>query len=650
MIHSLLNRQLKRIGADKENLPPLEKWQDFLQRINRTYIESDQERYLLERSLMISSEEMQETYAQLQKSETRYALAAQGANDGLWDWDLVREDIYYSERWMEILGIVPAKDCVPARTCWFDLIHPEEREAVIAELEAHLEGRIEHFENEHRILHRDGEYRWVLIRGQAVRNENGEAIRIAGSLSDITKRKKAEEKLAFDAIHDNLTGLPNRKNLMLRLERSIERKRFSPKYSFAVLFIDLDRFKTVNDTLGHYAGDELLQKITEKLCLAVRPSDMVARLGGDEFIVLADNVKHLSQVTSIAERILAELQKPIKIAGQDIYSSASIGIVLNSTEHNTPDEIVRDADLAMYRAKVKGKARFEIFDIKMHAGEISALQLEIDLRRAIRNKEFLLYYQPIIALGTENIAGFEVLIRWNHPTRGLVPPNDFIPIAEETGLILPIGNWVLRESCRQMSEWRRKFAASQNLMISINLSARQLEQVDLIEQIKGILEETELNPRCLKLEITESVVMNNAEQAVKTLGDLRKMGIRVSIDDFGTGYSSLSYLHRFPIDTLKIDRSFVNRIGENGESSEIVQTIIKLASNLGMEVVAEGIETAEQLGFLRDMNCGYGQGYYYSRPVDNLSATEMVENLKPDDVEKPLPPTFDLSSFEKAVH
>ncbi len=650
MIHSLLNRQLKKIGADKNIMPSIEKWEDFLQRINRTYIESDQERYLLERSLMISSEEMQETHARLQKSEMRYALAAQGANDGLWDWDLVKEDIYYSQRWMDILGIVPEEGCVPSRNCWFDLIHPEEREAVIAEFEAHLEGRIAHFGNEHRVLHRDGEYRWVLIRGQAVKDENGQAIRIAGSLSDITDRKKAEEQLAYDAIHDNLTGLPNRKNLMLRLERALKRKRLTPTYNFAVLFIDLDRFKTVNDTLGHHAGDELLQNITEKLCAVVRPNDMVARLGGDEFIVLIDNARDIKQVTTISERILTELQKPVHIAGQDIYSSASIGIVLNSTEDNTPDEIVRDADLAMYRAKVKGKARYEIFDIQMHSGALSALQLEIDLRRAIKNKEFLLYYQPIIEVGTENIAGFEVLIRWNHPTQGIVLPNDFIPLAEETGLILPIGGWVLRESCRQMSEWRKAYPAAQNLIVSINLSARQLEQIDLIEQINDILEETGLNPRSIKLEITESVVMNNAEQSVKTMCELRKMGIRVSIDDFGTGYSSLSYLHRFPIDTLKIDRSFVMRIGDGGESSEIVQTIIKLASNLGMDVVAEGVETFEQLDFLRNINCGFVQGYYYSRPVDNLSATEMVENLKEGDFHQSIAPIFQVNLPEKTVH
>lgn len=627
MIHPLLNRQLKRVKLDKDNPPSLEAWHDFLQRINRTYIESDQERYLLERSLSISSEEMQATYEQLRRSETRYALAAKGANDGLWDWDLLNEDIYYSQRWMEILGIEPTPSCVPTRNCWFDLIHPEERVAVVNELEDHLQGKIPYFENEHRILHKSGEYRWVLIRGQAVRDEHGRAIRIAGSMTDVTKRKMAEEKLAYDAIHDNLTGLPNRKNLMLRLERSIERKRRMSSYSFAVLFIDLDRFKAVNDTLGHHAGDELLQCITERLCGVVRPNDMVARLGGDEFIVMVDNVRGLDQVTTIAERVLAELQKPINIMGQDIYTSASIGIVLNSTEHTTPDEIVRDADLAMYRAKVKGKSRYEIFDIQMHSGALSQLQLEIDLRRAIKNEEFALFYQPIVALGSEDIAGFEVLIRWNHPERGLVSPLDFIPIAEETGLILPIGDWVMREACKQMGEWQRQFPAARNLIVSINLSARQLEQVALTAKIKECLDDAGIQPQALKLEITESVVMKNAEQSVKTISELRDMGVRVSIDDFGTGYSSLSYLHRFPIDTLKIDRSFVNRIGDD-ESSEIVQTIINLASNLGMEVVAEGVETEEQLDFLRNIKCDYGQGFYYSKPVDHDSATSIVEGLE----------------------
>lgn len=650
MFHSLLNRQLKKIGANKDLLPSTEKWQDFLERITRAYTDADHERYLLERSLNISSQEMQEVYEKLRKSEARYALAAQGANDGLWDWDLANEQYYYSQRWMEILGITPNTDVIPSKDCWFKRIHPEEKEIVIAELEAHLAGNIEHFQNEHRVMDEKGQYRWVLIRGQAVRNDEGKAIRIAGSLTDITKRKNFEEKLAYDAIHDILTGLPNRKYLMERLSRSVERLKFADSYSFAVMFIDLDRFKTINDTLGHQAGDELLQKITKRLALAVRPSDMVARFGGDEFVVLIEQVKNVRQVTSVAERILFELQRPIKVLDQDIYSSASIGIAVSTPEHKSPDELMREADLAMYRAKVKGKARYEIFDTELHSNAVSLLQLEIDLRRAIEHKEFLLYYQPIVSLGSDNITGFEVLIRWNHPMRGMVPPLDFIPIAEETGLILPIGKWVTQEACRQMSEWQKQFPSAKNLVVSVNLSSRQLEQEDLLQQISEILEETGLNPSCLKLEITETVIMNNVEQAVKTVTELRKLGIRVSIDDFGTGYSSLSYLHRFPIDTLKVDRSFINRIGTESESSEIVQTIINLAANLGMDVIAEGIETLEQKQFLERNNCGFGQGYLYSRPVDTLSAKEMIEQIKESEIDYKIPPSLEINLTDKSVH
>ena len=628
MLHSLLNRQLKKCELRESEYPEKEQWQDFLERINRTYTESDQERYLLERSLMISSREMQEVYEQLQESETRYALAAKGANDGLWDWDLVTGDVYYSPRWMEILGIESDDKLLPCKNCWLERIHPDDRDTVSTELEAHLKCETTSFRNEHRIKHTDGTYRWVLIRGMAVSDNGGKAVRIAGSMSDITERKSAEEKLAHDAVHDALTGLPNRKKLMERLARSIKRIKHNSNYGFAVLFIDLDRFKTINDSLGHQAGDELLLIITEKLGELVRPSDMVARLGGDEFVIVLENVRSKEKVSQIAERILTCLQKPNEISGQQIYSSASIGVVLASPAYDQPDDLVRDADIAMYRSKVKGKGRFEIYDSKMRSSAVSLLQMEMDLRRAIDRDEFTLNYQPIVSLDSEKIVGFEALIRWHHPTLGNIPPDDFIPVAEETGLILPIGNWVLREACSQMQQWRENYSLANSLIVNVNLSARQLEQKDLVKQIARILKDTKLDPACLKLEITESVIMKNAEETITKVRKLREMGVLLSIDDFGTGYSSLSYLHRFPIDTLKVDRSFVNLIGAEGEHSEIIQTIITLAFNLGMDVVAEGVETAEQLEFLRHVNCSYGQGYFYSRPVTNLLAAEMIEELK----------------------
>ena len=649
MVHTLLKRQLKKSGLDENALP--EQWQIFLERVSRTYNDSDQERYLMERSLTISSTEMQELYEQLRASETRYALAAEGANDGLWDWDLTApENVYYSPRWCEIMGVAADHSRLLDKQCWLEKIHPEDYKNVSMELDAHLQGKTKHFQNEHRVLHNGGEYRWVLIRGLAVRDGKGKACRIAGSLTDITDRKHFEEKLAHDAFHDALTGLPNRKRLLQRIERSMLRAGRSANNNFAVLFIDLDRFKTINDSLGHQAGDELLLKTADKLLNLIRPSDMVARLGGDEFVVLIENVKEPKRANRIAERILRDLQKPTKINGQKIHVGASIGIAFSSANYDKPEDLIRDADLAMYRAKVKGKGRYETFDSKLRSGAVSLLQTEIDLRRAIERGEFILNYQPIVSLNSDDIVGFESLIRWNHPTRGLVAPDNFISVAEETGLILPIGKWVIRESCRQMREWQKEFTAAHSMIINVNLSARQLESKDLVEQIEVILQETGLNPNCLKLEITESAIMNNAEEAVATVVALRKMGVRVSIDDFGTGYSSLSYLHRFPINTLKIDRSFVSRIGNADEHAEIIRTIITLAFNLGIDVVAEGVENIEQLDFLRQMNCNFGQGFYYSRPVNGLSAAEMIKKIKQTDYITADALICEISLVEEVVH
>ena len=626
-MHSLLKRQLKEYGADENVMPKKGDWRRFLESVDRSYTESDKDRYLMERSLMISSQEMQEVYEQLRESETRYALAAQGANDGLWDWDLDSSEMYYSPRWLEILGIEREALKSLSKSCWLERVHPDDRPTVEEDLDAHIAGHSSHFHSEHRVMHSDGSYRWVLIRGLAVRDSSGKAYRIAGSLTDVTERKIVEEKLAHDAFHDALTGMPNRKLLMARLEKSLALMKMDPNYSFAVLFVDVDRFKTINDSMGHQAGDQLLLKMSEILKSMTRSNDLIARLGGDEFIVLFEDIKDRQQITKIADRLLLQLQKPVRVVGKQIYTSVSIGIAFGSTDYDHGDDLVRDADLAMYRAKLNGKGRYEMFDFNMRSGVVSSMQLEMDLRRAHDQKEFILHYQPIVSLINEEIIGFEALVRWNHPTRGMVPPNEFIPVAEDTGLILPIGQWILKEACQQMREWQEKYPLSNLLTMSVNLSARQLEQPSLSEQIAEILKDARLDPKLLRLEITESVIMHNAEQAVTTVKQLRDMGVRVSIDDFGTGYSSLGYLHRFPVDTLKVDRSFINRIGNDGENAEIVQTIIDLASNLDMEVIAEGVETIEQLDFLRRINCKYGQGYYYSRPLDSKSAAEVLRGL-----------------------
>lgn len=433
--------------------------------------------------------------------------------------------------------------------------------------------------------------------------------------------QESKEHFRHAAFHDALTGLPNRALLADHLKLAIERAKRREDHLFAVLFLDLDRFKNINDSLGHTIGDQLLIAIARRVEGCLRPMDTVARLGGDEFAILLDGLEDFSHAIHVAERVQDELMQPFNLKGHEVYTTASIGIALSTTGYDHPENILRDADIAMYRAKDNGKARYELFDTVMHTRAVALLKLENDLRRAIERQEFRVFYQPIISLQTDQIAGFEALVRWEHPERGFVSPDEFIPLSEETGLIMEIGHFVLRESCRQMREWQKSL--QRPLMLSVNLSGKQFIQPNLIGQIKGILDETDFDPRWLRLEITESVVMENAEAATSMLLQLRELGAHLSIDDFGTGYSSLSYLHRFPVTTLKIDRSFIGRMGEGDENSEIVRTIMTLANNLGMEVVAEGVETEEQLAQLRTLKCEYGQGYLFSRPV-NAEAAEML--------------------------
>ncbi len=436
--------------------------------------------------------------------------------------------------------------------------------------------------------------------------------------------EESREHFRRAAFHDALTGLPNRALLTDQLREAIRRTVEQDEYRYAVLFLDMDRFKNINDSLGHVAGDRFLVMIARRLERCVRPGDMVARLGGDEFAILLNDLGDFHDAVRVAERVQKELTRPFNLNGHDVYTTASIGITLSTIGYEHPENILRDADTAMYRAKENGKARHEVFDTVMHARAVALLQLESDLRRAVERGELRVYYQPIVNIETERIAGFEALARWQHPERGLVSPAEFIPVAEDTGLIVEIGQWVLEESCRQMREWQKLSPVFRPLTVSVNLSSKQFAQPDLIDRIKRTLQETDLDPRCLKLEITESVVMKSAETASSMLKQLRALGVHVGIDDFGTGYSSLSYLHRFPVNTLKIDRYFIGKMGTGDENSEIVRTIITLASNLGMEVVAEGIETAEQLAQLRALKCEYGQGFFFSRPLDGKKAEALL--------------------------
>jgi diguanylate cyclase (GGDEF)-like protein/PAS domain S-box-containing protein len=503
-----------------------------------------------------------------------------------------------------------------------------------------LDGKFSNYQMELRYRHKHGEIIWILLSVTMIRDSLTESANLIFQIQDITDRKRAEERLLHEAFHDVLTGLPNRALFMDHLKLSVERGKRRDDRLFAVLFLDLDRFKIINDSLGHMVGDQLLVGIARRLEICLRPGDTVARLGGDEFTVLLEDLTSVTEAIEVADRLQKALALPFNLNGHEVFTTVSIGIALSTTGYERSEEVLRDADTAMYRAKMLGKARHEVFDKTMHALAVNLLQMETDLRRAIERKEFILHYQPIVALETGEIRGFEALIRWQHPERGFISPGEFIPIAEETGLIIPIGQWVLEEACRQIRVWQEQSPQYPPLQISVNLSSKQFNNSNLIEQIRRVLREIELDPHSLKLEITESMVMENVEAAIEMLQQLQKLGIELSIDDFGTGYSSLSYLHRFPISTLKIDRSFVSRMNDQSENAEIVRTIVMLARNLKMNVVAEGVETQDQLAQLAMLECDYGQGYYFSKPLDVESAARLLSDRHTYVVTLPSPDTL----------
>ncbi len=557
-------------------------------------------------------------------SEKRYALAAAGSNDGLWDWDLESGQIHLSARWKSILGY--QEEAIGSRPeSWFELVHPEDLDLLKFQIEAHLKGQTPHFENEHRICTGAGEYRWVLTRGLAVRDEGGEPYRFAGSQRDITGRKQAEERLTHAALHDQLTGLPNRALFTDRLDNAVKRFRRRPENHFGVIFLDLDRFKVINDSLGHLAGDKLLRSIARRLESCLRIGDTVARLGGDEFAILLVDFADFSEVDKVAERIDLELEKPFNIHGHEFYTGASLGIALSSTGYERPEDLLRDADTAMYRAKSEGRGRRVFFDPTMHVRAMARLHLENDLRRAVERQEFEVYFQPLVELLAGRLIGFEALVRWRHPEKGVLAPAEFLDVAQETGLSARIGWWVLGEACRRLKAWQERFPWARALSVSVNLDAQQLSSAELLERVDSELAATDLEPDCLRLEITEAMIIDNPELTGRVLSNLRSQGIRLYVDDFGTGYSSLSQLVRFPVDTLKIDRSFVGRMSAGGEDLEIVRTIVALAHNLRLTVLAEGVETGEQLASLKDLGCEYAQGFLFARPLAPGAVEDLLE-------------------------
>ncbi len=590
----------------------------------RLYFKNAEEREKRHRQRIEAAEAQADLAAQhlrdMQASEERFRSAFDFAAIGMalvapqGEWLQVNPSlcqiIGYSEK--EILA-----------TNFQNFTHPEDVAAVQRAILQLLSGKLTATQIEHRFVHALGHDIWVSLNASLIGSPEAHSRRLIFQVQNITDRKKAEARLLHDAFHDALTTLPNRALFLDHLEMAIARTTRHPERAFAVLFLDFDRFKIINDSLGHLAGDEMLVEVARRLKNSVRGGDTIARLGGDEFIILLEEINNAQEAVALAQRIQTTLREPIKLSGTEITITVSIGIAYSSEHYKKPEEILRDADTAMYQAKSQGKARYALFDPSMHTRALSQLQLENDLRRAIERNEFYLEYQPIISLQSGKLVGFEALVRWQHPERGFISPGDFIAVAEETSLIIPMGHWVIEQSCRQMQEWVQ-FYGDYNLTVSVNLSGKQLVQDDVVACVINKLALTGLSAQHLKLEITESVVMDNVEVAIRQLNQLRALGIKLSIDDFGTGYSSLSYLHRLPTDTLKVDRSFVSRMVEHSENAEIVRTIVLLAHTLKMDVTAEGIETKDQLLQLQKLGVEYAQGYYFSKPVGVHAAAELI--------------------------
>jgi diguanylate cyclase (GGDEF)-like protein/PAS domain S-box-containing protein len=540
--------------------------------------------------------------------------------EGWWDWDLLTGTLMFSPQWKAMLGYAP-EEVGSTRGDWLDRVHADDRPQLEAALEAHLGGRTAHLENQHRVRRRDGSFSLLVGRALALRDGSGKPVRLTGSHTDITK------------LHgfDPLTGLPNRASLIERLATALETARSGDGRLSAVLFMDLDRFKNINYSLGHRIGDQLLKAVSGRLRSCLRGQDSpdrlgttVAHVGGDEFAVLLEGIGEVNDAVRVAKRIQDELQAPFDVEGHEIFTSTSIGIAVSSADYDRPEDLLRDSDTAMFRAKALGKASYVVFDAAMHARAVSLLKLETELRRAVQREEFRVHYQPIVELESGKIVGFEALVRWQHPDGELLLPKDFLAVAEETGLIIAIDRQVVRDTCKQLRSWNAQFRRSVPLTVSVNVSGVQFLRPDMIVEIDRTLRNYGVYGRSLKLEITESVIMEHARYAADMLQQLKALDIKLSIDDFGTGYSSLSYLRRFEIDTLKVDMSFVSRIDTDEESWEIIRTIVTLGNNLGKDVVAEGIERGKQRELLLALRCKYGQGYFFSKPVDAEAATLLL--------------------------
>jgi len=574
---------------------------------------------------------------QLAERDQLFQLISENAADMIALVDGDGRRLYNSPAYLKVLGYSP-EDL--NATSSIEQIHPDDRPRVLKAAEkARLSGQGERME--YRVRHKDGSWRTLESTASPIRNEKGQTDKLVIVNRDITERKRAEEMLAHNAFHDGLTNLPNRALFLDRLQQALTLSKRHPNYKFAVLLIDVDEFKIINDSLGHAAGDDLLIQIGQRLKESVRRADTVsrprasdvpdrpanddtlARLGGDEFTILLDDIRDPIEAVRVAERMQAELAIPFVVNQQGIVISASIGIAASTSPHTHAEDLLRDADIAMYRAKRAGKACCEVSDTAMHENAVKRLQLETDLRKALDQAQFRVYYQPIVSLQTGKITGFEALTRWQRP-EGILAPIAFIAVAEETGLIIPMNRQLLREACQHLRSWQSEFPSDSPLTMSVNITSREFVQPDLVSEIRKSLDQTGVDPGCLQLEIIETIAMGDAEKSGHVLAQLKALGVRLSIDDFGTGYSSLSRLRRIPVDTLKIDRAFISNMDTDPENREIVRAIIVLAHNLGLKVVAEGTEKQEHIDLLKQFNCEMAQGYLFSRPADDQAMLKLL--------------------------
>ncbi len=575
-------------------------------------------------AIIFSALERAQMRQALSEVQERFALAVRGANDGVWEWILETGEMHFSRRWRELLGY-GVDDLANSVNEWFDRVHVEDIAALKADIDAHLSGDSPYHENEHRIRASDGTYRWVISRAVAQRH-NGQPVRMAGSLTDTSDFRLREEKLREESRQDPLTGLPRREPFIEELARAVRLTQSDETYSYTVLMIDVDRFRWLADSIGHQAADGMLAILARRLGACVRPGDTVSRFGGDKFAVLLENLHDVETATDIANRIRMSVHEPFDVEGQTVYTTVSIGLTTSERAYVDVDEVISDVAAAANKAKERGQDRHEVFDTKMRIDALTTLRLEVALRQAVERDEFELHYQPIVDLSSGDLVGFEALTRWRHPRRGIVSPGEFIPVAEQTGLIVPIGRWAIREALQQLGRWQTSLPSSRPLSMSVNLSGRQIADPRLLEEIRSSLRDNQIVDGTFRLELTESVLMDNAESVSRVLTAVRNAGVRIWVDDFGTGYSSLSYLHRFPVDGLKIDKSFVDALDGSEHGAAMIRTILSLASNLDVEVIAEGIEYTVQADQLLEMGCVRGQGYLFSRPIAAAKVHGYVQN------------------------